>query len=188
MNASHWRLESRDTLLVVIDIQERLIPHIHESESVIGNASRLIRGCHILDVPTIVTEQYTKGLGSTIDAVRGALDETTGYDPIEKMCFSSYGFSPFAESIRSSGRHSLLLCGIEAHVCVYQTAMDLLEAEYDVHIVADAVSSRNPSNHDLALRRLSAEGARITSTEMALFELCVESGTDRFKAISRLVK
>ena len=187
-NSSAWRLDPSSALLVVIDVQERLLPHIHDYRRIELNTERLIRGCHLLDVPAVVTEQYTKGLGVTTAPLRTALAETTGYEPIEKMCFSSFGSVSFAERLTEGGRRSIIVCGIEAHVCVYQTSMDLLGSGFLVYVVTDAVSSRDPENRDLAFRRLEKEGAILTSTEMSLFEMCVESGTARFKAISKLVR
>ena len=182
------RLDRTRAILVVIDVQERLMPVIDGREQIERNLERLIRGCHVLGVPAAVTEQYVKGLGPTVEPVRRALEETMGYDPVEKDCFSAQGLPAFVAQMKASGRTQVLLAGVETHVCVYQTGADLLAAGYDVSIVADAVSSRTASNRDIAIRRLIAEGARLTSTEMALFELCGRSGTDEFRAISRLVK
>ncbi len=182
------RLTRENAILAVIDIQEKFTTVIHEHEALQTNVDRLIRGCHVLGVPAIVTEQYTKGLGPSTPLVRQALEETCGYSPIEKMCFSSFRSTPFAEALSRSKRREVILCGIETHVCVYQTAIDLLDAGYGVHLVGDAVSSRTERNRDLAIQRLVSEGARLTTTEMLLFELTVDSGTDLFRAISRLVK
>jgi nicotinamidase-related amidase len=182
------RLTKDNAILAVIDVQEKLAAVIHEQDVLLKNVERLIRGCRVLGLPAVVTEQYSKGIGPTTTTLRQALDETFGYEPIEKMCFSSFGCGPFAETIARSGRKQVILCGIEAHVCVYQTSLDLLDAGYEVYLVGDAVSSRTARNRDLAIQRLVAEGARLTTTEMALFEMTVESGTDMFRAISRLVK
>lgn len=182
------RLERHNTVLVVIDVQEKLMPVIAGAAEVIGNIDRLVRGCHILGVPAILTEQYVKGLGPTIESVRRAFEETSGYAPIEKSCFSAYGCEAFSARLAALGRKQILVAGVETHVCVYQTVEDLLARDLEVNIVADAVSSRTTQNRDLALRRLGADGAKLSSTEMALFELTVASGTDDFRAISRLVK
>lgn len=182
------RLDRRSAILVVIDVQERLMPVIDSHRSVERNIERLVRGCHLLGVPALVTEQYVKGLGNTVDVVRTALEETSGYSPFEKTCFSSFGCGAFADRLRQSQRRQVLVAGVETHVCVYQTATDLLEAKYDVHLVADAMSSRTPENRDIALRRMTSEGARLASTEMVLFEMLVEAGTDEFRNISKLIK
>lgn len=182
------RLETDSALLVVIDVQERLARVIDGIVEVEQNIARLVTGARLLGVPAIVTEQYPKGIGPTTGTIRSAFAESGEFEPIQKMCFSSWGCEEFAERVRASGRTQVIVTGIEAHVCVHQTCLDLLEAEYGVWIVADAVSSRTRRNRDIAVERLVAEGARITSTEMALFEMTLEAGTDTFKAISRLVK
>lgn len=182
------KLDRNNTALIVIDVQEKLIPVIDDHQAVTQNIIRLIRGCGILSVPVVVTEQYVKGLGPTIPSIRTALEETTGYEPIEKMCFSSYGCSEFVSRVEDLQREQFVVVGIEAHVCVYQTALDLIESGHDVTVIADAVSSRTASNRNIALQRLVAEGAALSSTEMALFELTVTSGTDEFRAISKLVR
>jgi len=182
------RLHRERTILLIIDVQERLMPVIDECATVELNIARLIRGAHVLGIPAVVTEQYVKGLGPTVEPVRRALEETMGYQPIEKDCFSAQGSPDFTTRLSSSGRTQVLLCGVETHVCVYQTASDLLAAGYEVSLVGDAVSSRTSGNRETAIRRLITDGVSLTSTEMSLFELCVRSGTDEFRAISRLVR
>lgn len=182
------RLKREETLLAVIDVQERLAPAIHEVDAVVANLERLIRGTYLLNVPAVVTEQYVKGLGPTVPELRRALEESHAYRPIEKLCFSSAGCADFMETVRLHERKRVVLAGVETHVCVYQTAIDLIARGYEVQVVADAVSSRTPRNRDIALQRLAAEGAKLTSTEMCLFELTETSGTDEFRAISKLVK
>lgn len=182
------RLNRTNAVLVVIDVQEKLLPVIDEGEEVVRNIERLIRGCHILGVPSLVTEQYVKGLGPTVEPLRTALAEGSGYKPIEKTCFSAQGCEPFVAQLATLERKQVLIAGIETHVCVYQTVTDLLRAGFAVTILADAVSSRTPRNRNIALQRMVADGAKLSSTEMALFELTVVSGTEEFKAISRLVK
>lgn len=182
------RLDRAHTALVVIDVQEKLMPVIHDHDAVARNIDRLVRGFHILGIPALLTEQYVKGLGRTVDVVRRAFDETSGYKPVEKMCFSGLRTNAFDEKLRGVGRKQIVVAGVETHVCVFQTVRDLLAGDYEVHIVADAVSSRTPQNREIALRRMGDEGAWVTSTEMVLFDLLVESGTDEFRAIARLVK
>ena len=171
------RLDRNTSILAIIDVQERLMPVIANREQVEANIVRLIRGSQILGVPILITEQYVKGLGHTVNAVREALGDA--YKPIEKSCFSGY---------RPLDRKQVIVAGVETHVCVYQTVSDLLANGYEVTIVADAVSSRTVENKDIALRRMTSDGAKLSSTEMALFELTVASGTDEFRAISKLVK
>ena len=182
------KLRRTDALLVIIDVQEKLMPVISGHEELTGNLERLVRGCGILDVPAILTEQYVKGLGPTIGPVRTAFEETAGYRPIEKSCFSASGCGEFEAELRQLRKKQILVAGIEAHVCVYQTVIDLLAAGYEVTLVADATSSRALRNRDIALQRMIAEGAKLGSTEMSLLELTVTSGTDEFRAISKLIK
>lgn len=182
------RLDRANAVLIVIDVQEKLLPVIDDAKHLTRNVDRLIRGMHILGVPVVVTEQYVKGLGPTIAPLREALEESGGHRPIEKACFSAQGCEAFAAQLAALERRQVIVCGVEAHVCVYQTVLDLLAAKLDVTIVADAVSSRAAQNKEIALRRMVAEGVKLSSTEMVLFELTVASGTDEFRAISRLVK
>lgn len=182
------RIDRNHALLAVIDVQEKFAGVIHRFEETQKNVDRLIRGCHLLGVPAAVTEQYPKGLGETTATLRKAIEETYAEKPAQKMCFSSYGCGEFADTLKRAGRRQILVAGIETHVCVWQTSLDLLEAGYEVFVVADAVSSRTAENRDIALRRLEQEGAKLTSTEMCLFEMTVKAGTDEFKAISSLVK
>jgi nicotinamidase-related amidase len=180
--------DRNDSVLAVIDVQERLMPVIHDGDAVLRNIERLIRGCHILGIPALLTEQYVKGLGATVPNIRGVLEETYGYRPFEKLTFSAMGTQAFADQLGAIGRRHVLVAGVETHVCVYQTVRDLLASGTRVTVIADAVSSRTPENRDLALRRMMNDGAHVSSTEMTLFELLVTSGTDEFKAIAKLVK
>jgi nicotinamidase-related amidase len=182
------RLQRINTTLVIIDVQQKLMPVIDSADEVARNIDRLVRGAHVLGVPALLTEQYVKGLGPTIDPVRIAFEETGGYKPIEKGCFSAHGCEAFAAQLAALERTQVLVAGVETHVCVYQTVTDLLRAGFEVTILADAVSSRTPRNREIALRRMVSEGVKLSSTEMALFELLGVSGTDEFRAISRLVK
>ena len=182
------RLDRANTVLVVIDVQEKLMPVIDRADAVLRHIERLIRGAHILGVPVLLTEQYVKGLGPTHESIRDAFDQTGGYRPIEKNCFSAHGCEPFAAQLAALGRRQVVVAGVETHVCVYQTVMDLLAAKLEVTVVADAVSSRTAENREIALRRFVSEGVKLSSTEMALFELLEVSGTEEFRAISRLVK
>jgi len=178
-------LKPEDTALVVIDVQERLLPHIHRHDELIKSIRLLIRGCRVVDVPLILSEQYTKGLGPTAGPVRELLGDVR---PLEKMCFSCWDDEPFRKALEATGRGTVLLCGIEAHVCVQQTALHLHEAGYNVQVVGDAVSSRFPRNLDLALMRFQQEGIRLTSVESAVFEMLKYCGTEPFKQWARVLK
>jgi nicotinamidase-related amidase len=177
-------LKRKKTALLVIDLQEKLMPVIHQSEQVFANVNRLVRGAEILKLPIVVTEQYPKGLGNTCKEVY--LPEKQ--DVIEKMSFSCLLSAQVNERLQYLNTRSLILCGVEAHICVLKTALDAIKEGYEVHVVADAVSSRTDENRRWALERLRQSGAFIASTEMILFQLLDEAGTDEFKAISKLIK
>jgi len=178
-------LDREKTALLVVDVQERLFPHIHGHEALADSLSRMVRGAAALALPVVVTEQYVKGLGPTLGLLR---EEIEPFDPVEKMCFSCLGEPSLLDRIGKTGAKEILLSGIEAHVCVYQTACDLLERGYGVHLLADCVGSRSPRNLELAVRRMEKLGASLTSMEMALFELMRVAGTPEFRKISKIVK
>lgn len=178
-------LEPSETALVVIDVQENLIPHIYRHGELIKSIERLIRGCQILNLPILATEQYTKGLGPTVGPLRKALGDII---PMEKMCFSCWDHGPFKEALEATGRRQILLCGIESHVCVYQTAVGLRDSGYEVEVAGDAVSSRFETNLDLALMRFRQEEIPITSVETAVFEMLKVCGTAPFKEWIRVLK
>jgi nicotinamidase-related amidase len=182
------KLSRANAVFVIIDVQQKLMPVIDGGEAVIRNVERLVRGAHILGVPVILTEQYVKGLGATVDSVRAAFEETGGYRPIEKACFSAHGSEAFAAQLAALERTQVIVAGVEAHVCVYQTVSDLIAANFEVTLVADAVSSRAAANKEIALRRLLSDGVKLSSTEMVLFELLGVAGSEEFRAISRLIK
>jgi nicotinamidase-related amidase len=188
-------LHKDKALLVVVDVQGRLLPAIHEADKVVVQISRLIRGFRILGAPILITEQYRKGLGETDPRIQAALAERDAFsgepgrfEPIEKMSFSCVMDPTFIARWESSGRNQVVLCGIEAHVCVLQTALQMVERGAHVEIAADAVSSRSPQNRDIALRRMESEGAKITSVESAIFEMLEYCGTDAFKSWVRVIK
>ncbi|HKK48166.1 MAG TPA: hydrolase [Alkalispirochaeta sp.] len=174
------------TIATIVDIQERLHPHMHDAEQVLAKVVTLIRGLAVLDVPTVVTEQYPKGLGTTVAPVQDALGDR--YRPIIKSAFSCCDEQTYSARLKEYGRSTILLAGIETHVCVLQTTIDLLESGYDPVVVMDATSSRSARDQDIASRRIEREGGRITSVESVLFEIARVSGTEQFKAISQLVK
>lgn len=177
---------SRDTsALVVIDIQEKLLPAIFEKDRMIAASARLARGAGILSVPVLATEQYVKGLGPTDPQVASAI---THFAPIEKTAFSACGAAAFMSALDRLQRNNVILCGIEAHVCILQSCLDLIEKKFNVFVAADAVSSRTRDNAQLGLQRMRDAGAVIVSSEMVLFELLKEAGTSEFKQILPLVK
>ena len=179
------RIKKDQAAAIIIDIQERLLPHINQWEQVLQNCLKLIDGLQVLSIPMIITQQYTKGLGPTDPSVVNKIPE---FAHIEKNSFSCYGEPLFREKVVSLGRKFIILCGIESHVCVLQTCLDLLEAGYIPVVPEDCVSSRKLSDKTVAIERMRQEGARITTLESILFELTQCAGTDTFKSISKIVK
>lgn len=179
-------LDRNDTLLVIIDAQERMMPAVDGHEELTAQISRLVAGCRHLDVPMLVTEQYSKGLGPTVAPIQQALGEW--YRPLEKMAFSACKEVNFMTQLETAGRQEIILCGVESHICVYQTAMDLRELGYSIHVVADAVGSRTDRNYKLALKKMMRHGIETTTVEMFLFELMERADSPEFKAIQALVK
>jgi hypothetical protein len=179
------RINKEDCAGLVIDIQERLFPVMDHRDELLIKCSTLLMGLSTLDIPVLVTEQYPKGLGLTVDGIR---QEIPSFAPIEKIAFSCYDEPAFRNSLELLSRKQVIICGIEAHVCVLQTVEDLLEAGYTPVVVADCISSRYPGDKTVALDRMQSSGATVTTCESLLFELTRVAGTDHFKAISRLVK
>jgi nicotinamidase-related amidase len=175
-------LDPERTALIVVDVQEAFRPAVNEFDRVATNVATLIEGAKALGVPIVVTEQYPRGLGVTVPEVAEHLPE--GNEAIEKVAFSAAQ----AQGFDLGGRDQALICGIESHVCVSQTAHDLLDRGVEVHVARDAVSSRTKENYELGLTKMEGSGAVMTSVEMALFELLGEAGSDQFKAVQRLVK
>jgi nicotinamidase-related amidase len=174
-----------NTVLLIIDIQEKLFRVMYEKEPLIDNARKLIQGCRVLGVPVLLTEQYSKGLGPTVAEVTELIPEVA---PLEKLSFGCCGDEGFMRALKAVSRKQVLITGIETHVCVYQTAAALLEMGYEVQVVADAVSSRTARNRDISLEKMRDMGAGITSVEIALFELLETAGSDKFRDISQIVK
>ena len=179
------RIIKEQAIGLVIDIQERLLPHMANNEDLLQNVKKLIAGLQVLDVPILVTDQYRKGLGESVTELK---DLFQPFESIEKVAFSCYGEPVFADKLKASGKKFVIICGIESHVCVLQTVLDLKENGYIPVVVTDCVSSRKLSDKEIAMRRLIHEGAILTTSESILFELTRAAGTDTFKAISKLVK
>ncbi|MCA1753392.1 MAG: hydrolase [Spirochaeta sp.] len=170
---------------LIIDVQDRLFPHIHEFQALAAKLKVLAEGLQVLDVPVVLTEQYRKGLGPTIKVLRDALPSI---EPLEKASFSCCDDTAIMNAVTAAGRSYVILAGIEAHICLLQTSMDLIERNYTPVLVADAVSSRTPFDRDVAIERVRSAGGVVTTVESLLFEFCRVSGTETFKQISRLVK
>lgn len=179
------RLDRARAQLLVVDIQERLLPHITDHENLVAQSATMIRAAAALEVPVTISEQYRRGLGATTPAV----EEAAGDAPhIEKMTFSCCQDQACRARLADLLRPQVLLIGIETHVCVQQTALDLLSMQMQPIVLADAVGSRRPLDYNIALERMRSAGAIITTVESAIFQMVRESGTELFKRILPLVK
>lgn len=189
MNSPRNRVAARarrsDVALLVIDLQERLLPAILQGDRVVEQSRKMILAARLLGIPIVATEQYPRGIGATRADVREALGEG---EVVEKLTFSCCGAETFRARWEAIGRRVALLCGIETHVCVLQTALDLLEGGGDVIVLADATGSRRAEDRDVALRRLRDAGATVATVESAIFELLERAGTPEFKEALKLVK
>ncbi|MBP7934010.1 MAG: hydrolase [Phycisphaerae bacterium] len=178
------RLLPRDSLLLVVDYQDKLLPAIHEADACVAAARKLIDAARVLDVPMLITEQYPAGLGHTCAVLGEAL---AGVPVVEKILFSAC-VPEVLNRLTGWARPNIIVIGIEAHVCVQQSVLDLLRLGYTVHLCADATGSRRPSDRDLAIARMRQAGAIVTSVESAIFELLGQAGTDAFKRVLKIVK
>jgi nicotinamidase-related amidase len=185
MQAKPRRLIRRHAGLIIVDIQEKLLPAMFEKDRVVQNAVRLIRSAKVLGIPVFATEQYRKGLGATAPEVAAAWMDVK---PIEKAAFSACGADGFCAALKARAVSDAIICGLETHVCVSQSCLDLLDEGFRVFVVADAVSSRTVENHRIGLDRMRQAGAVIVSTEMVIFELLERAGTSEFKEILALIK
>ena len=178
-------LEIKNCCLVVVDVQGKLAQLMYEKEKLFSNITVLIKSAKILDIPILWCQQVPKALGETVDEIKEFL---TGNEPIDKSAFSCCGDEVFRQKLKQAGKKQIIICGIETHVCIYQTAMNLLDKEFEVTLVTDAVSSRTAENKALAIEKLNAEGVSLSSTEMALFELLKDAKHPNFKEIAKLIK
>jgi nicotinamidase-related amidase len=176
-------MSAEDTVLVVVDVQAKLMPLISGEARILWNLRRLVEGAEALGVRVLATEQYPQGLGPTVPELARRLGQIP-----PKTAFSCAGCQPFTERLIASGANKVLVSGIEAHVCVQQTVLDLLAAGYRVFVPVDAVGSRYAIDYETGLRRMESAGATLTTTESALFEWCQQSGTPEFKKVSALVR
>lgn len=179
-------LDKQQTVLVVVDMQEAFRKAIPAFAEIASRVAQMIRGCRVLDVPILVTEQYPKGLGKTAEEIIFSLPDD--FEFIEKTAFSSCGAPSFMEKLETARAKQILLCGIETHICVNQTTHDLLENGYQVHLLTDCVGSRFEQDKLAALQKLTTNGAFPSSLEMALFELLRDSRHEQFKEIQNLIK
>jgi nicotinamidase-related amidase len=181
-------LQAEKCALLVIDIQEKLLPPIFNNELLVRNTQLLLRLANILSVPVTATTQYVKGLGPTVPDVASLLPSQA--DPIDKLEFSCFGSDRFCSTLKSlpGSRNTVLLCGMEAHICVMQTALAALDKGYIVHVAADAVGSRSEFNWKIGLERMRDAGCVISTTEMMMYELLRQSGTTAFKEMLKHLK
>jgi len=189
--ARHPSLLDRDTsILIVIDMQEPFLAAIHAREALTANVVLLCRAARILGIPILATEQYTARMGPTVAPVYGAMQSRDGGNtvPIDKLVFSAAGSEPFRTALAQTGRRQALLCGVETHICVSQTAHDLLHAGLTVHVAADAVSSRTLEKHKLGMERIRDAGIKPCAAEAAVYEWLGAAGTPEFKEILALVR
>ncbi|MBK8907033.1 MAG: hydrolase [Rhodospirillales bacterium] len=178
-------INSDESCLLIVDIQSRLLPVMADPDAVVGNTRLLMRAAGRLGVPVLASEQYPRGIGHTVSPVAELLPDNS---VVEKMHFSCLREDFFADRLEALGRRQAVVAGIEAHVCVLQTADDLVSAGYDVFVVADATSSRTHANHQAALARLEAAGAHLVTTEMVVFEWMAKAGTPEFRELVALIK
>ena len=179
------RLNREEIILVAIDFQEKLLPAMAEKEKVERNIIKLAKGLNVFEVPKLVTTQYARGLGVTTDEVSDALGD---FVEIDKTTFSAYKNEEFKNALWESGRKVVIMTGIETHICVEQTTLDLIEAGYTVVLAADCVRSRDLENHNISVNKMAAAGAVVTCTESILYELLGGAKAPEFKAISAIVK
>jgi nicotinamidase-related amidase len=180
-------LDASHCALLVVDIQERLLPPIFQKEQLLKNSQLLIRATSVLKIPALVTTQYAKGLGNIVPEIASLLPEI---EPIDKHMFSCFGSDAFCSMLRRlpGNRTTLLLCGMESHICVMQTALSALREGYVVHVASDAVSSRTEWNWKVGLDRMAGAGAIISSTETMIYELMKSSGSAAFKELLPYLK
>ncbi len=178
-------LHTENAVLVVVDIQGKLASLMHEKEKFYKNVARMIQGCQTLEIPILWNEQLPDKLGETVDEIKTLF---TDQSPLIKKTFSTCGNNTFNDQINALGRKQVLLIGMETHICVYQSAMDLLAAGFEVNVIGDAVSSRSLENKMIGTRAMREAGAKITTVEMALFEILKVAEGDQFKKIIKIVK
>ncbi len=178
-------LTKENTGLIIVDVQGKLARIVQDSEKMIGNLEKLIRGCQLLSMPIIHLEQNPNGLGNTVPELEKLL---VNQKAIEKYSFNAFENQEFKESILKTNRKQWLVCGIEAHICVYQTVIGLFTNNFEVEVVADCISSRSKDSIDLALQKMQQKGISLTNVEMCLYELVKDSRNENFREILNLIK
>ena len=178
-------LQAEESCLLVVDVQGKLAQLMYEKKTLFKNVKILIKGADILNIPILWCQQYPQGLGATVEEIAELLKNN---EPINKTSFDCFGDEKFRMRLSGLDKKNIILCGIETHVCIYQTAKSLLREKYNVELIADAISSRTLQNKQIAIDRMRTEGAKISSTEMVLFELLRDAENPEFKEIAKLVK
>ena len=182
----HPNLFSKEgSAILLVDYQEKFVPILHENEKTVGNIRLLLSGANIYSIPVIVSEQVPEKLGSTINELK---EHTKGSIYFSKKAMSCCGQAGFIEELKKRNIKKIGVCGIEAHVCVLQTSLDLVQNGFQVHLVCDAITSRIPYNKEIAIRKMKQAGVIISSVETILFEVAYEAGTDEFKKLQQLLK
>jgi nicotinamidase-related amidase len=181
-------IDASKSSLLIVDVQERLLPAMADGKGVLKQAAILLKTAKALDVPIAVSEQYPKGLGHTVDILNQEIGNAPVFEKTSFSCWRDDGLRKHFTAHHDGGRPQVIIAGIEAHVCVAQTAIDLAQAGFGVFVVADAVSSRMEASVAVALTRMGQSGIEVINTEMAVFELLGKAGTPEFKTLSRLIK
>lgn len=179
------RAIAENTIALIIDEQVKLMPVIHEKDTILHNTEILIQGLKLLDVPFLITQQYTKGMGMTEQCI---FDAAGTEEYIDKRTFSCWDTEEIRQAVEASGKKQVLLAGVESHICLLQTAIDLVDAGYDVFVVENCVSSRKLADKETAIKRMIQNGVQVTSYESILFELMRTSTHPNFKLVSKLIK
>ncbi|MFR6257404.1 MAG: hydrolase [Anaerovoracaceae bacterium] len=174
-----------DTVLVVVDLQERLMPAMSGREMLEQKAAKLIKGAKVFDLPMIITQQYTKGIGPTAEVIAEAIGD---FQHVEKTSFSCMRNAEFVEKLKAFGKKNVIICGVEAHICVLQTTLQLMEEGYNVYLAVDCIASRDEDDKLWGITRMGEAGAVITTYESVLYELLQDSKAEGFKEISAIVK
>ena len=181
----HPYLLTKNCILVLIDLQEKLFPYVQEKERILQQIKKLIKFAEIMKIPIILTEHYPKGLGSTIKEIKTSLPK---YSPIKKITFSAFRSNEFLEKIQNTKIKTLIFCGIESHICIEQTVLDGISLGFKIHIISDAISSRKKHDLQIGIDKMKQCGGIISTTEMAMYEILERADTNEFKDALKLVK
>lgn len=185
MSAAGTLLTRERAVLVVVDLQEKLLPAIPDAAAVVAGSRLLLRLAHELDIPVVLTTQYRRGLGDVVPEVR---ELAPGAEPLDKLAFGCFGDEPFRARLRALGRDQIVVAGVETHICVAQTVLGALSDGFNVHVASDAVGARHQADHAVGLGRMQAAGALVSSTEMSVYELLARSDAAAFRRLLPYLK